>query len=358
VTRQTCTAVRGSAAGVETLTLDNGALEILIVVGKGADILAIRDRASGIDPLLKAPWGLRDPRHPLPGGAELPEWILRYPGGWQAILPNFGPACVHQGIEHPMHGEAAVMPWSAEVVQADADAVEVSLRIELILSPLVLERDVRLARGARVMRIAERISNTGTVPVEYMWGHHPALGAPFLSPTCRIDSGADTLAVDGAYEGASPPLAKGSRHEWHGEMAESVRRLPPAGEPRDMVAYLLGFEHGWWAVTNRELGVGFGLAWDAETFPVACMWQELGATTAFPWFGRGFALALEPMTSWPAAGIAEVARTTATQRALGAGESVATELCAVVYDSPWGVATIGRDGGVDVARAPRGRRVS
>jgi hypothetical protein len=348
----TCTAVRGTAAGVETLMLDNGALEILILVGKGADILAIRDRASGIDPLLKAPWGLRDPHHPLPGASEVPDWILRYPGGWQAILPNFGPACVHQGIEHPMHGEAAVMPWSAEIAQADAEAVEVSLRIELILSPLVLERRVRLERGARTLTIAERILNAGRAPVEYIWGHHPALGAPFLSPACRIDSGAGVLAVDDAYEGASPPLAKGSRHDWHGEVAESVRRLPAAGEPRDMVAYLLGFEQGWWAVTNPELGVGFGLAWDPGIFPVACMWQELGATAAFPWFGRGYALALEPMTSWPAAGIAEVARITGTQRVLGAGESVATELCAVVYDSAWGVTAIGRDGGVQVARAP------
>jgi Domain of unknown function (DUF4432) len=348
VTGETCTAIRGTAAGMETLTLDNGALSLVILVGKGADILAIGDRASGIDPLLRAPWGLRDPRHALPGASELPEWILRYPGGWQAILPNFGPACRHQGIEHPMHGEAAVMPWSAEIAQADAAAVEVVLRVELILSPLVLERRVRLARGARSVTIAERIANAGTLPVEYMWGHHPALGAPFLSPACRIDSGAAALVVDGHYDGQALPLAQGSRHAWHGAGAEAVRQLPAAGEPRDLVAYLLEFEQGWWAVTNTELGVGFGLAWDAAVFPVACLWQELGATTGFPWFGRGYALALEPTTSWPAAGIAEVARTTGTQRSLGPGESVETHLCAVVYDSPWGVAAIARDGSVDV----------
>jgi hypothetical protein len=330
-----CTSVRGTAAGVETLTLDN-----------------IRDRASGIDPLLKAPWGLRDPRHPLPTGSGLSDWILRYPGGWQAILPNFGPACLHQGIEYPMHGEAAVMPWSAEILRQDADAVEVCLEIKLILTPLELVRHVRLERDARVLTIAERMTNTGSAPVEYMWGHHPALGAPFLSPACRIDAGARTLSVDGDYEGASLPLPRSSRHEWGGEECAAIRRLPPAGEPRDMVAYLLEFEQGWWAVTNRELGVGFGLAWDAEVFPVACMWQELGATTGFPWFGRGYALAIEPNTSWPAAGISEVARTTRTQCVLGPAESVESELCAVVYDSPWGVAAIHRNGTVDVVPVP------
>jgi hypothetical protein len=356
VSAQPCTAVRGTAAGVETLTLDNGALSIVILVGKGADILAIHDRASGIDPLLKAPWGVRDPRHRLPAGSDLSDWILRYPGGWQAILPNFGPACVHQGIAYPMHGEAAVMPWSAEILRQDRDAVEVSLGIELILAPLELVRRVRLERDARVLTIVERLANLGAAPVEYMWGHHPALGAPFLSPACRIDAGAGTLVVDGAYDGRSVPLPKNSTHAWRGGECRAIRQLPAAGEPRDLVAYLLEFDQGWWAVTNPDLGVGFGLAWDAEIFPVACMWQELGASTGFPWFGRGYALAIEPNTSWPAAGITEVARTTRTQGVLGPGESIETELCAVVYDSPWGVSAIDRNGSVDVARGPASRR--
>lgn len=350
--RGTCTAVRGTAAGVETLTLDNGALSVAMLVGKGADIVAIHDRASGIDPLLKAPWGLRDPRHLLPAASGLSDWILRYPGGWQAILPNFGPACVHQGIEHPMHGEAAVMPWSAEIVRQDAEAVEVSLAIKLLLSPLEVVRRVCLERHARVLRIAERIANVGGERVEYMWGHHPALGAPFLSPGCRIDAGARTLVVDGDYHGPALPLPRNSRHKWGGGECAAIRRLPPAGQPRDMVAYLLEFEQGWWAVTNPGLGVGIGLAWDAEIFPVACMWLELGATTGFPWFGRGYALAIEPNTSWPAAGIAQVASTTRTQCALAPGESIETELCAVVYDAPWGVSAIDRDGTVDVAPVP------
>jgi uncharacterized protein DUF4432 len=185
-----------------------------------------------------------------------------------------------------------------------------------------------------------------------MWGHHPALGAPFLSPACRIDTGARTLVVDADYDGLSVPLPRNSRHEWQGVDCDAIRRFPPAGEPRDLVAYLLEFEHAWWAVTNHDLGVGFGMAWDAEIFPVACMWQELGATTGFPWFGRGYALAIEPNTSWPAAGISKVARTTGTQGALAPGESLETQVCAVVYDSPWGVSAIDRHGTVDVTHGP------
>ena len=70
VTGGHCRAVFGSLAGMETLTLETDALSVVILVGKGADILSIVDRASGVDPLLRAPWGVRDPRHGVPGDSS------------------------------------------------------------------------------------------------------------------------------------------------------------------------------------------------------------------------------------------------------------------------------------------------
>ena len=349
-----CRAVLGSLAGVETLTLESDVLSVVILVGKGADFLSIVDRASGIDPLLRAPWGLRDAAHALPVSSPLAQWVQRYPGGWQELLPNFGAPCVHNELDYPMHGEAAVMPWRAEIVVEEDDAVEVVLEIELLLAPLRLERRVRLEHGRRVVALRERLSNAGSLPVDVIWGHHPAMGAPFLSPACRLDVGARELAVDSDYTSAFLPLEPGSRHSWEGRIREELSQLPAAGVRRDLVAYFLGFEQAWWAVTNRQLGVGFGLAWDAAVFPYAGFWQELGASDGFPWFGRGYATALEPTTSWPASGIADVARTTGTQRSLAAGETVETALWAVLYDSDRGVERI-EPGGVAVVSAPHGR---
>lgn len=337
---------------METLTLESDVLSVVILVGKGADFLSIVDLASGVDPLLRAPWGLRDPGSVLPVASPLAQWVQRYPGGWQELLPNFGAPCVHNEIEYTMHGEAAVMPWRAEILVEDDDAVEVLLEIELLLVPLRLERRVRLERGRRMVALAERLSNAGSLPVEFIWGHHPALGAPFLSPACRLDVGARGLAVDADYTSAFLPLEPGSSHAWEGRIRAELSELPAAGVRRDLVAYFLDFEQGWWAVTNRQLGVGFGLAWDATVFPFACFWQELGASLGFPWFGRGYATALEPTTSWPGSGIAQVARTTRTQRALAPGETVETALCAVIYDSDWGVERIDADGVAIAAELP------
>jgi hypothetical protein len=39
-------------------------LEVTVLPDKGADIYAITDLGSGIDPLFKAPWGLQPPKSP------------------------------------------------------------------------------------------------------------------------------------------------------------------------------------------------------------------------------------------------------------------------------------------------------
>ena len=37
------------------------------------------------------------------------------------------------------------------------------------------------------LTISERIINEGQEEMDLMWGHHPALGSPFLSNSCVID---------------------------------------------------------------------------------------------------------------------------------------------------------------------------
>ena len=175
---------------MSTLRLENDVLSLTVLVGKGADVFELRHQASGVDVLLKTAWGLRDPRHAPPSQSHLTHWISRYPGGWQELLPNGGPPCVHQGVEHSFHGEAAVVPWSCEITCEGGESAEAVLSVRLLLTPLRLERRMRIESGSGIVSLRERLTNEGATPIEYMWGHHPALGAPFLAPSCRIDLGA------------------------------------------------------------------------------------------------------------------------------------------------------------------------
>jgi hypothetical protein len=112
------------------------------------------------------------------------------------------------------------------------------------------------------------------------------------------------------------------------------------------MAYFMDFSAGWYALTNTELGFGVGLAWPREVYPYAWFWQEMHATPAFPWNREAYVMALEPFTSIPGRGLAEVARTTGTQRRLAAGATAAVDLTATFFESRTGVEHIAADGSV------------
>ncbi|MFC7591718.1 hypothetical protein ACFQYP_54445 [Nonomuraea antimicrobica] len=46
------------------------------------------------------------------------------------------------------------------------------------------------------------------------------------------------------------------------------------------------------------------MEWDARLLPYLWMWQELGASTGHPWWGRVYTVGLEPFSSMPTDGLA------------------------------------------------------
>ena len=70
------------------------------------------------------------------------------------------------------------------------------------------------------------------------------------------------------------------------------------------MAYLTDFasEHGWYGITNTELGLGVGLVWPKAVFPYAWFWQEMHASPGFPWYGEVYVMAIEPFSSMPGHG--------------------------------------------------------
>ena len=60
---------------------------------------------------------------------------------------------------------------------------------------------MRVEAGAPALLLREQITNEGGEPIDYMWGHHPSYGPPFLSDACRIDIGARVLRADDSFDG-------------------------------------------------------------------------------------------------------------------------------------------------------------
>ena len=82
--------------------------------------------------------------------------------------------------------------------------------------------------------------------------------------------------------------------------------MPEPGAP-SAIHYLDGFgDEG--TYTIRDDRVGMRVTWDARTMPYLWVWQEHGATRAYPWWGRLRTLGLEPFSSRPTDGLAEAVR--------------------------------------------------
>jgi hypothetical protein len=230
-------------------------------------------------------------------------WIEAYPGGWQLLLPNGGDECTERGVTWGFHGEAALVPWTV----LDLTGSTATLETSLFTAPLQVRRQLTL--DGPVLRVHEVVTNGSEQEMEVMWSHHPAFGAPLLEAGSLLSAGCQSVQADA--QAAGTLMAAGTRHPWpmvttsEGEVLD-LGRLPGPGERRAVLAYLLDFTSGYYAITNPRLGLGVGLRWPLEVFDKAWLWQEVHSTMDWPWYGRAYVVAVEPASSIPGHGIAGV----------------------------------------------------
>ena len=338
--------------GVRAVRLENELLATTVLVDKGADIYELIYKPKGVDVLWKSPWGLRQPGGGIPSSFDSTvTWLESYEGGWQEIFPSGGGPANYKGVELNFHGEASAVAWDFETATGN-DWAELRLSIRLFRSPFRIARAMRVESGSPVLTIREQVTNEGGEPMDYMWGHHPAFGAPFLSGDCRIDTNATRLIADDTHRPPSSPIEPGRIYEWPlattGSNEFDLSIVPGATDERGTLGYLTEFsgDRAWYGITNRKMGFGVGLVWPVADFPHAWFWQEMHASSGFPWYKGVYVMAIEPGTSYPGQGLINVMEKTGTHRTLAAGESATAELRTVFYESSIGISDIGDRGGV------------
>lgn len=341
--------------GNRAFRLESERVAIVILPDKGADIYALIDKTSGIDVLWKSPWGLRRPGNVATAITSQVAWLEAYGGGWQEIFPSGGGPATHRGAELNFHGEASTIAWDCEPVIGEGGAwAELRCGVRLTRSPFRIARTMRIEADSAVLTLSERISNEGGEPAEYMWGHHPAFGAPFLSGACQIDTNAATIIADDAYDPPRSPMTMGQSQSWPLVERDGVQtdlsRVAGPDEPRAALGYFADYagEDAWYAITNRELGLGVGMVWRRSAFPHAWFWQEQHASPGYPWYQGVYVMAIEPGTSYPGQGITNVVAKTGTHRTLAPGESAIAELRAILFAGTSGVRGIDGQGNVSL----------
>ena len=170
----------------------------------------------------------------------------------------------------------------------------------------------------------------------------------FISEQCVIDVGTASFVADDRYAGSANPLTMSEAYQWPMAGDTDMSQVPGADQVRDILAYFREFESGWYGITNKELGVGVGLVWDAAVFPYAWFWQEMNATPGFPFYKCSYVMAIEPASSIPGQGLTTVMETSGTHLTLGPGESNEIEMKAVLYESAAGITGISADGTVQL----------
>jgi len=318
--------------GMRVLVMENELLRISILLDQGSDIFEFLYKPRDLDFMLRTPNGIRN-RAKYIASQETPGAFLDYyEGGWQELFPHGSAPTHYKGADIGMHGEVWGLPWDCTIVEDTPEYVSARLSVRTVRMPFYLEKTLTLRSRSPVLFIHERAVNESDQSLDVMWGHHPALGPQFVSESCILDSAAKRGMVDGV-EGPWP-VAEGVDH----------RLYTPVEREVEMMKYLLDVEEGWYALTNPDLQMGFGMRWDPKVFPYVWIWQEFNYTPGYPWFRRVFASAVEPFSSLPRAH-EEGTRLLSFKP----GETIEIDLLATVYEGGPGVTGIDDQGRVQRA---------
>jgi hypothetical protein len=342
--KHNCRATEFTLCGMRALTVENESLRVTVLLDKGADIIEFRDKRTDLDVLWASPAGLRAPFSALPT-AYNPDgnYLDFYEGGWQELFPSIGDPAEVRGAKLGTHGEACLLPWSWRLLQEDDERVSVELSVRMLRTPFTLTKALTIVRGKRALWIDETAVNTGGVDLPLMWGHHPALGGPFLDGELYLDiPAAEGFTFPTSFH---PDFPASARFDWP-RVTDSldVSKMPALPGKWAGICCATKLNDGWCALTNPALGKGFALAFDKTLFPNVWLWLVYEGMDHYPWYGKTRCVAMEPYSSVPD-NLREAVRQN-TARTLRAGERLTTGLCAVLYDATGRVARVQKTGDV------------
>jgi len=334
--------------GLRALFLENELIRIGILLDKGADLFSFLHKPTDTDFLWRSPQGLISPDRFTPTQSSASGSFLdHYHGGWQEILPGGGPAIYH-GAELGLHGEVTHLGWDCDLVEDTPQKVLVRLSVNCIRTPLRLEREMWLEAGCPTLFFRETLTNLSNETLDFMWGHHPAFGAPFLRQGVRLFIPAGRAIVHDPRFALSGKLEPGAQFTWpdtelNGEPLDlSFVPGPEAGFAE--LIYLEELTAGWYAVLDPEKRVGIGLSWPVDIFPYLWFWMVYGQAPGYPWWNRAYVIALEPWTSIPNS--LEKALDLGTGAHLKGGEQISVSLSATAITGLETVTKINPDGSI------------
>lgn len=337
--------------GLSVVVMENELLRISILADKGTDIYEFLYKPLDVDFMFVSPMGLRDPNRGLSTNAHSSGFLHdHWEGGWMECFPNGGDPANYNGAEFGQHGEIHLLPWRHAVLEDSPERISCKFWVRTYRTPFLVEKTLTLERRSPVLVVQEQITNESGVPVDYMWGHHPVFGWPFLEQGCTIDVPRGRAQVHAPAYSPDNTLLPGGEFEWpHAPTSAGttvdLSVTPDLNAHSENLVYLSELQAGWYAVANPRLGAGIGMTWPTGVFPYLSLWQEYHGGPSYLWYRRQYNLGAEPWSSIPVSGLVK-ALERGTARRLEGGEKVTAELRMIAYAANTRVRRIEPDGKV------------
>jgi galactose mutarotase-like enzyme len=284
--------------------LENEVLRVGILADKGTDIVEFLYKPRDIDLMWRGPFPTVPIGTPSSISSKLGGFLDYYPGGWQEVFPNAGTPCEYKGAQLGLHGEISLLPWKVEIVEDTPEKISVRFVVHTRRVPFQVEKVLSLSRNSTQLLIEETITNEAGEIMDFLWGHHPALGEPFLSEDCLIEVEASRVSIlPGDGQSVSDLLL--GEYDWpvvpgkkEGTFVD-LRKVPPSHAKVSDVMFLSGLSDGKFAILNPSINLGFLFEFPKEIFQYIWIWRVARGSFHYPWFGRTYNLALEPFSSLP-----------------------------------------------------------
>jgi len=304
--------------GLRAITLANDWLQLTVLPEVGAKIFDLVWKPSGRNFL----W--HNPRiRPQPYAIDA-NFDNYWCGGWDEGFPTCD-ECNHAGEHYPNLGELRSLCWTVERAEETDRGAVAQLTAFGPVSPIHARKTIELCHESPVVKVQSEIINLGPLPIDYLWGTHPAI-EPGQRALLRVPAKTGIVGL-----ASHPSLGlPNQRYTWPNletEWGLSDMSLTQSKEAGVFCGhYATDLEAGWYAIEDLDAGLGFLLHFPLDVCPNIWMWLVYGG-----WRGYRHVI-LEPWTSRPV-NLAEAARLE-SHRVLKTGERFAVQLYATIFSRP------------------------
>ncbi|MCM8777098.1 MAG: DUF4432 family protein [Candidatus Omnitrophica bacterium] len=290
--------------GMTTIIMENTIIRLEILADKGTDIVEFLYKPLDIDFMWRSPMPFYKPYLFITTAqGKLGNFLDWYPGGWQEIFPNGGGICEYKGAVLGLHGEVSLIPWRYNILEDTGEELSIKFYTHTYRTPFFIEKTITIEKDSPFVVFDEKVTNNGGEEMDFIWGHHPAFGKPFLSPDCIIRINKAKVLV-GQGDGKSFTNLKQTEGVWplvegiNGENVD-ISICPDEKDNVSDVIFLSELSEGKYEIYNQKLKIGFRLEFPLDVFRFIWFWRIGGGSFEYPWYGRNYNVALEPFSSLP-----------------------------------------------------------